>query len=46
MLVPNVALNALALCRILDEVPEPDALHTPSHDIPVTDEHAELYRGL
>jgi hypothetical protein len=45
MLVAHVALNALSLRRVLDEEPEPDALHAPSYDEPAPDEHAELYVG-
>jgi len=44
MLVSDVPLNALALGRVLDEEPEPDALHAALHDVPAPDKHAELYR--
>ena len=46
VLIAHVPLNAFALCRVLDEVPEPDALHAALHDVPPPHEHAELYRGI
>lgn len=46
MLVAHVSLNAFALRRVLDEEPEPDALHTPFDDKATADEHAGLYKGI
>ena len=46
VLIAHVSLNTFALRCILDEVPEPDALHAALHDVPPPHEHAELYRGI
>ena len=45
VLIAHVTLDAFALRGSLDEEPEPDALHTPFHDVSPSDEHAELYMG-
>ena len=46
VLIADVALNTLTLGGILDEVPEPYALHTSLDDEAAPDEHAELYMGI
>ena len=45
MLVANVTENPLALCRVLDEKPEPNALDPAPYDEATTNEHGELYKG-
>ena len=46
VLVPYIPVNAFALCRVLDEEPEPDALYAALHNVPAPDEHGKLYKGV